>query len=295
MPPVLLFHCSDVHVTGDYFGWHTPRLGWRRVLALAELTVGGRSRAYARAAVALARIAERAALEADHLVVSGDLTAYALEEEFVSARAALAALGGDPRRVSVVPGNHDVFTPEAAQARLFERHFGDLLASDFPEHRREGAWPYVRVLGDGGAAVVGLNSARVPPVPGLAYGWVGAQQLDGLRAVVAEPRLARAALVVVVHHAPLRESGVPDSPGHGLRDGEALLAALPGPRFAVLHGHIHRRYTHAASATRPFVFGAGSSTEAGREGFWALRLEGGRVAGARPVPLDAPPGAAAPA
>ena len=50
-----------------------------------------------------------------------------------------------------------------------------------------------------------------------------------------------------------------------------------GERFAVLHGHIHRRYHHPATADRPHVFGAGSSTMAGREGYWLIDTAGGRI------------------
>ena len=41
-------HCSDVHITADYFAQPLLRLGWRRWVALVELTVGGRARQYRR-------------------------------------------------------------------------------------------------------------------------------------------------------------------------------------------------------------------------------------------------------
>jgi 3',5'-cyclic AMP phosphodiesterase CpdA len=288
-------HCSDVHVTGDYFALPLRRLGWRRWLALAELTVGGRARAYRRAPETLARIAQEAqAHGADHLILSGDLTAYALDSEFQGAREALGAWAEDPRRCTVIPGNHDVFTPGSHRSRRFERHFGHLLESDFPEHRREGAFPFVRRVGEE-AAVVGLLSARVPAMPGMAQGRVGPAQLEGLEAVVKDPRLAGRALLVVVHHAPLTPAGRADHWFHGLRDAEALCRLLPGPRYAVLHGHIHHRYHHEATAERPHLFGAGSSTLAGREGYWVIEVAGGQVRGGRmqtpgrPAPGHAPP------
>ena len=139
----------------------------------------------------------------------------------------------------------------------------------------------MRLLGEGedAAAVIGLCSARLPPVPGLSFGRVGAAQLEGLRALVADPRLAGRAVLVVVHHAPLTHAGLADRAHHGLADAEALLSLLPGPRFAVLHGHIHRRYHHPATAARPHLFGAGSSTQAGLEGYWLIHTRGGQVLG----------------
>jgi hypothetical protein len=64
---------------------------------------------------------------------------------------------------------------------------------------------------------------------------------------------------------------------------------LPGPRFAVLHGHIHRRYHHPATAKRPHIFGAGSSTQHGREGCWLIDVAAGQISAARKVTLTAPP------
>jgi 3',5'-cyclic AMP phosphodiesterase CpdA len=273
------FHCSDVHITEDYLSLPWRRLGWRRWLALAELTLGGRQSAYRSAEQVLATLAREAeALEVDHFILSGDVTAYALESEFLRARHALGRLGEDLRRCTVVPGNHDVFTPGSHRTRRFERHFGHLLESDLPEHRREGAFPFVRRVGQE-AAVVGLLSARVPLAPGLAWGMIGQAQLEGLAAVVQDERLAGRALLVVVHHSSLTREGRPDSWLHGLRDYEALLRLLPGPRFAVLHGHIHHRYHHPATDTRPHVFCAGSSTQAGREGAWLIHVERGQVVG----------------
>jgi 3',5'-cyclic AMP phosphodiesterase CpdA len=274
-------HCSDVHITADYFSLPFLKLGWRRWLALAELSVGGRSKAYARAPETLSAMARDTELHgADHFILSGDVTAYALEPEFQLAREALGALGEDPSRCTLVPGNHDVFTPGSHRARRFARHFGHLLESELPEHRREGPFPFVRKVGTG-AAVVGLLSARVPPLPGIAQGFIGAAQLDGLAAIVKDPRLAGRALLVVVHHAPLTHRGRADRYFHGLKDAQALFQLLPGPRYAVLHGHIHKRYHHPATAERPHIFGAGSSTQAGREGYWLIEVRDGQVVGGR--------------
>ncbi|GHG68612.1 metallophosphoesterase [Comamonas sp. JC664] len=272
-------HCSDVHITENYFSLPLHRLGWRRWVALAELTVGGRARRYARAPRALAAIANEAqARQVDHFILSGDLTAYALEGEFLGARRALGALADDPRRCTVIPGNHDVFTPGSHRTGRFARHFGHLLESDLPEYRREGAFPFVRLVG-AEAAVVGLLSARVPHTPGLSYGVIGQAQLEGLAALLQDARLEGRAVLVTVHHAPLNPKGRPDRWHHGLRDADALLRLLPGPRYAVLHGHIHHRYHHPATAERPHIFGAGSSTEAGREGYWVIDVAEGRIAG----------------
>lgn len=275
-------HCSDVHITEDYTTLPLLKLGWRRWFALVELTLGGRGKRYLRAPEVLSAIARDAETRAvDHVILSGDLTAYALDVEFAGARKALGRLVEDPRRCTIVPGNHDVFTPGSIRAGRFARHFGHLLESDLPEYRREGAYPFVRLLGDE-AAVVGLLSTRRAPLPAFPYGELGEAQLEGLAALLKDPRLDGRAVLVTVHHAPRNRKGRKDRWNHGLRDAEALLRLLPGPRFAVLHGHIHERYHHPATADRPHLFGAGSSTEAGHEGYWVIEVSGGKVLGGQP-------------
>jgi 3',5'-cyclic AMP phosphodiesterase CpdA len=254
-----------------------------------ELVAKGRAKAFAQAPEAMRAIvrdAERHAV--DHLVLSGDLTASALPSEFAGAASALGELARDPRRCTVIPGNHDCHHPEALKKQLFEAHFGSLLSSDLPAHARLGPWPVVRLVGDE-LAVVALHTSLLPAIPGVAYGRVGPKQLEGLRAVLSDKALEGRAVLVVVHHAPLRADGRPDKLSHGLHDAEALLALLPGPRFAVLHGHIHQRYLHAASSKRPHLFGAGSSTQADCRGYWLIEVSGGTVRGGTAHPLDLGP------
>jgi hypothetical protein len=128
-----------------------------------------------------------------------------------------------------------------------------------------------------GVAIVGLKSPRVPVVPGASFGVIGRKQLEGLDAALADSRLHGRAVLIVVHHAPLNKAGRPDKPHHGLVDARALFRLVRGPRFAVLHGHIHHRYHHEPTAERPHIFGAGSSTQEGREGYWLINVEEGRI------------------
>lgn len=272
-----LLHCSDIHLTQDYTRVPIFRLGWRFWMAWYELAWKKRAVDYRQAAAILARIRAAAAEQGvEHLIVSGDLTASGMAEEFRLAREALAEWAAHPRRCTVIPGNHDCHHPAALREERFEALFGHLLESDLPEHRRMGAYPFVRLLGEE-VAVVGLHSSRLPEIPGISYGKLGKRQLEGLDAVLADPRLAGRAVLVVVHHAPRTQQDRPDKLSHRLVDAEPLLARLPGPRFAVLHGHIHHRYHHPATATRPHLIGAGSSTQRGREGYWVIETGGGEI------------------
>jgi hypothetical protein len=125
--------------------------------------------------------------------------------------------------------------------------------------------------------VIGMCSARVPLVPGAAVGWVGRAQLDGLAAILGDVRLRNRFLFIVVHHAPLNAKGRPDSPTHGLADAKKLLSIARGPNRAVLFGHIHKRYHHAPTSERPHLFGCGSSTSKGHEGYWLYEIENGEL------------------
>ena len=283
-------HCSDIHVTQDYASAPFLRLGWRRWLAMLEVTVGGRGNAYAQAKQTLRQIAADVELHgADALLISGDLTGYATTDEFVEARDALGHLADSRATCSVIPGNHDCFTPNAERTRRFEKYFGHLLVSDLPAYQREGAYPFVHLKGDA-AAVVGLRSARVQ-LPGFASGTIGPAQLSGLAALLSDHRMAGRAVLVMVHHGPLGARGRPDSRIHGLTDGAALLKLLPGPRFAVLHGHIHERYHHVATDARPHMFCAGSSTQRGHEGYWVIVVADGVITkGAIHIPRPFPGG-----
>lgn len=273
-------HISDVHVTTDYSKYPLMQLGWRRWIAMLELTVGGRGKAYESSPGTLQQIIrdfERH--KADHLLVTGDFTAYAMEDEFRGAREALKPVIDDHRKATAIPGNHDTYTPDSRKNKLFEKYFGHLMTSDLPEYAAEEGFPFVKLLGDD-TAVIGLMSARVPPVPGLSYGVIGKAQLGSVEKLLKDKRLDGRAVLIMVHHAPLKRDGGADSRTHGLVDARRLFELARGPRYGVLHGHIHQRYHHPADASRPHIFGAGSSTQKGHEGYWVIDTGGGGIVGA---------------
>lgn len=260
-------------------------MGWRRAVAQLELKLARRAKRYVNATDTIARIAAEAD-GVDHLVLTGDLTALALDEEFDGVRQALGPLADRSDRITVIPGNHDVYTPGSLRKQRFERWFGHLLESDLPDLRAEGPWPIVRLVGDT-VAIVGLCSARTPPLPGIAAGWVGEEQLAALGRIAVHPRVKGRAIYVAVHHAPLRWNGTPDRASHGLRDAHRLLevAAASGVA-AILAGHIHLRYTRSVVGG-PTLICAGSSTSAGREGYFVIEDRDGRLASVQEIDLAA--------
>jgi 3',5'-cyclic AMP phosphodiesterase CpdA len=203
----------------------------------------------------------------DHVVITGDLTNVALEEEFHVARAWLERLG-PPARVAAVPGNHDAYV-----AVPQEKGWGlwaDYLASDDPgaafraQHcetvDESIAFPSLRLLGS--VAVLGLCSAH-PTGWFQASGSVGAAQLADAEALLAALGREGFTRVVLLHHPP-RPGVVSDR--RALKDAAALceMLARAGAEL-VLHGHLHRtRFDAIPAATGEIpVVGVRSASDFG--------------------------------
>jgi 3',5'-cyclic AMP phosphodiesterase CpdA len=192
----------------------------------------------------------------DHVVVTGDLTNLALESEMTAARAILAPLSG---KLSVIPGNHDVYTRGAERTRRFEQIFGDWMfgasAPVYPWHKRLAATsptgPALHLLG--------FCSAVARPWF-IATGVVSRAQLDRLQAVAQSPDFAdpSAFRVALVHHN-LHARGWRKDAMHGLTNRDELLDALREAGVGLLlHGHTH--FAHRKTLRGVEVVGCGSTT-----------------------------------
>jgi 3',5'-cyclic AMP phosphodiesterase CpdA len=186
---------------------------------------------------------EIARLGVEHVVVTGDLTNLALEAEYDLARDVLErGLGLDPSRVTIVPGNHDLYTRGALTSRRFEQYFAAWLRSDLPDLATDangGRFPVVKLRGD--AAIIALSSA-VPRPPFVAAGELGGAQIAALGRILAHPEVARRTVVIALHHPALNPRSRLHMYLEGLRDAPALMVQLrPLPRGLLLHGHLHRR------------------------------------------------------
>jgi 3',5'-cyclic AMP phosphodiesterase CpdA len=179
----------------------------------------------------------------DHVAITGDLTNLALESEFTFARHVLDDdLRMPPGDVSVVPGNHDVYTRGAARSRRFAAYVGPYASSDLPEFGVEvgpGRFPFVRLRQN--LAIIGLSSA-VPRLPLVASGKLGRAQLGALRKILAHPSVKERTPVVLLHHPPHNPESKLKIWMGGLVDADELLDVLaPLPHVLVLHGHLHTR------------------------------------------------------
>lgn len=226
-----LIHMSDLHL-GPIEGfqvryWNVKRglgyLNWHR----------GRVRVHRR------EVADRLAADAlqqgaDHIAVTGDLANIGLPGEYAAATAWLAALG-DPRNVSVVPGNHDIYTARLHGASCLESWASYMRGSDALGVSEPVRFPYVRTMGR--VALIGLNSAIPTPVFS-AMGRLGEAQLADLAACLVRLKSDGYLRVVMIHHPPLPGQA---PPRRALADAAGFAQVLDAHGAElVLHGHNHR-------------------------------------------------------
>ncbi len=269
---IRVLHFSDVHV--DLPLSSLPWTTWLGKRALGGANHALRRRKYFVDAVdklaALAEFAQEQAI--DLALCTGDYTILGTAPELDLAARAVEPLTRRPLGFATVPGNHDVYLGDSVREQRFEKHFAKWMRSDRPELATDGLFPFVRLFGED-LAVVGVSSARPNPEPWRSSGRVPDAQLGGLSRVLADPAIRERFVIVMTHYAPRLWNGRPDSMTHGLENADALLAAIAElPRGCLIHGHVHRRFALREPGVRPMLLGAGSTTQAGREGLWVIEV-----------------------
>lgn len=269
-----ILHFSDIHV--DVSPRLVPLRDWlgKRLVGGANhlLRRGRHFRKTREKLAALGRFADEHAV--DLAICTGDYTILGTEVEMAAARELIEPIAaGRPLGYVTIPGNHDVYLHDSIREQRFEKHFHEFLRNDAPDLASPDGWPMVRLVGDE-VAVVTVRSARPNPQIWRSSGMVELGELEALRRVLADPRLRDRFVVIATHYALRRPDGSPDRLAHGLVNAEAMLRAIAHlPRGCVLHGHIHERFRLRLPGVRPTIFGAGSATHEGEEGFWMLEIE----------------------
>ncbi len=231
-----LAHLSDVHLSP------LPPVGlrhWNLKRLLGWINWQHRRRHVYSRGVLDRLVDDLRAQNPDHIAVTGDLANLGLPTEHAIALDWLGTLG-TPDRVTVIPGNHDIYTGIGADlgtARWHSHMSANSAAADHAIAEAVGAqnFPFVRRFGR--LAIVALNSA-VPTRPLFAIGRLGPEQLRRLASILDRLGAEGMYRVVLIHHPPL--------PGlskkrHDLEDADALADVLArhGAEL-VLHGHEHR-------------------------------------------------------
>lgn len=231
-----LAHFSDPHI-GPLPKARIRELAGKRVLGWINWNRG--RNATHRMEVLGALLADMREQNPDHIALTGDVVNLGLPAEYPAARTFLETVGA-PDHLSLVPGNHDVYTRNSA-ARLLHA-FDPWMRGD---HASEDAvneaerFPYVRRRGR--VALIGLSSA-IPTGPFMATGKVGVLQMKRLKTVLAGLKQEGMCRIVMIHHPIRRQDAAPTAM---LLDADRLQKVLlETGAEAVLHGHIHNGRIH---------------------------------------------------
>lgn len=231
-------HISDLHVLSRTGAEWRSIVFTKRITGYTNLLLH-RGRVHRRRF--LETVLEAASQDVDHCVVTGDITNLGLEREYAEAKALLGAVARAVE-VTVVPGNHDIYLPRISHERRFPQYFGQFLHSDVPALGCDlpvGPYPCIKLRGP--VAIIAVSSG-VPRPPFVAAGYVGAEQLAALAAVLVHPEVARRTPVILIHHPPVDGRCRLAQLRDGLVDGAALRRLLaPLARGLVLFGHLHVR------------------------------------------------------
>lgn len=254
-----LAHFSDLHVLA-IDGVSRSRFLNKRFTGWVNLKLKRQHKHRPSYVRAIAREITRA--NVDHVVITGDLTNLALEQEFEATRRLLRdELGLDPADVTIVPGNHDLYTRGAMRARRFTTFFAEFMKSDLPDLAAAidlGSFPVVKLRGH--AAIIGLSSA-VPRPPLVASGKLGHAQLDALERILEHPEVRKRTPVIALHHPIHNPPSRLKTLVEGLTDADRLVATLHRVDHAlVLHGHLHGRIQRAVERVNGNILAVGATS-----------------------------------
>lgn len=252
-------HFSDLHVLA-LEGVSRSRFLNKRFTGLVNLRLKREHKHRPGHVRAVAREVARA--KVDHVVITGDLTNLALEQEFEAVKQLIETeLGLDSKHVTIVPGNHDLYTRGAMRAQRFTRFFAPYLESDLPELAADislGRFPVVKLRGP--VALIGMSSA-VPRPPLVASGELGAKQLDALARILAHDEVKRRTAILALHHPIHNPPSRIKTLVEGLVDAADLESVIaPLESGLLLHGHLHNRMQRSFPTKSGSVLAVGATS-----------------------------------
>jgi 3',5'-cyclic AMP phosphodiesterase CpdA len=236
-------HLSDVHMLESRTNpSHLHNLSLHFLSFGRVLDPEGRTRKLERA---LAAARQR---QADHFVVSGDLTEVGAPDQFEAFAEALHGSEIDPERITLVPGNHDAYTSPDAWRQALE---GPLRAFASTSSGEPG-----KVVDRGDVVFLPVDVSCFQSITRSA-GELTTAWADALERRLSDPGFASKAVVVVQHHQPFAHARSAWQWIDGLRGHVRLMDLLARyARVQLLHGHMHKVVDRLVGLGRSRTFGA---------------------------------------
>jgi len=237
-------HLSDVHMLDARPS--RARSGYsmgHRFLSFGRpLDAEGRRRKLAHALSAAHRVG------AQHVVISGDLTEIGTPGEFETLAETLHASEIAAESITLVPGNHDLYTSPDAWTQALE---GPLAAFRATSAQEPG-----RIVECAGVNFMPVDVARYQPVTRSA-GWIDEAALDAIQRRAGDPGLGDRPLVVVQHHPPFVRATQAWQWIDGLVGAARFMSIVEAFRnLFVLHGHLHSAVNRVLSCGVARILGA---------------------------------------
>ncbi|MET0386178.1 MAG: metallophosphoesterase [Polyangiales bacterium] len=242
----ILAHLSDLHLLERDHDKRRglPRRRLRYLSTGAPLDYEGRLQR----AIATLQVARRA--NADHVLITGDLTEDGTDAQFEVLAEALQRSGLSPDCVTLVPGNHDGYADAGAFARALQ---GPLAA-----FRGTSAENAKTVLS--GAVIAPVSTMIDGQWFGRSRGEMRNEDVARVRRLASDPISKGRAVVVAQHHPPKPHALFAWDWIDGLGNAHAMRdLLLERTRVHVVHGHTHRRTTqHLTGRLHAQVFSTAS-------------------------------------
>jgi 3',5'-cyclic AMP phosphodiesterase CpdA len=237
-----LAHLSDLHLLEAR---HHARSGVER-RRLAYLNVGRPRDAEDRRRRALLALQTAKRSGADHVLVTGDLTEDAIDEQFEVLAEVLHESGISPSKVTLIPGNHDVYADGAAFMKALAgplRAFAETSTPGVPITLRD--------------AVILPVSTAIPQPYTLSAGSIERPALASAAELASDVKKSGRAVVLAMHHPPQRRANPLMQWIDGLRDHAEVGALLAEHEHVhVLHGHLHEAMDRSVRpGATPRIFG----------------------------------------
>jgi 3',5'-cyclic-AMP phosphodiesterase len=237
-------HLSDAHVLDPRPS--RTRSGWSmrtRFLSFGRPLDGEGRRAKLERSLDTARRAG-----AQHFVLSGDLTEIGAPGEYETLAEILHDSGIPPERMTLVPGNHDLYSSPDGWRWALE---GPLAAFARTSAQQSG-----KVVDAGGVSLLPVDATFYQPITRSA-GYLSEDQLEAIERRAADCAFSRSPLFLVQHHPPFMRKTHAWHWIDGLINAPRIMALLEAFRHLfVLHGHLHAIVDRALSCGVRRIFGA---------------------------------------